>query len=215
VNFRDLQKFVPLGMENARLTLCALTGKDVGLSGKTQGFIGLVDIPMLSGSPEKVVLSSYVSFYGDEEGQMMILFSPDSREKLISIFDPGIVETEPTVRQHPSVVDDKDFSLLDSTVAELANIIGSSVLNAIADGAGITLRPSPPVLVRDMAGAILESAAVLAPGISDRVYVADAKFTLEGYGGHFEIVFMPRMWEGSGYAGEANGCLTQMTNSSW
>ncbi len=43
-----------------------------------------------------------------------------------------------------------------STLEEIGNITGSFFLNALADATGLNLMPSPPVVMIDMAGAILD-----------------------------------------------------------
>lgn len=182
MNFREFKKCAASGLENARRTLSILTGRDVTINSQSMGFVELGDIPALSGSPEDVVLASYVTFDGDARGQLMILFKPDSAEKLVSVLSPHLT----------SHVDPKDMSrLLDSTVSEVANIVGSSVLNAIADGAGMTLKPSPPILIREMSGAILESVVATCSRGADRVYVVDIKFSAGEGKALFEIVFLP------------------------
>ena len=47
-----------------------------------------------------------------------------------------------------------------SALGEMGNIVGSFFLNALADATGLDLRVSPPEVMMDMAGAILD--AVLA-----------------------------------------------------
>jgi chemotaxis protein CheC len=44
----------------------------------------------------------------------------------------------------------------ESALGELGNIVGSSFLNALADATGLTLLPSPPSVMTDMAGALLD-----------------------------------------------------------
>jgi len=64
-------------------------------------------------------------------------------------------------------------------LAELGNIIGSSFLNAIADSLGLALRPSPPEVILDMAGAILDIAFVEILQESDDIFVAETVFGTE------------------------------------
>lgn len=139
---------------------------------------------MLSGSPEQVVLSSYVTFSGDAEGQLMILFRPDSAEKLAQYLVP---DTFAALR--PEEIP----ALLDSLMIEVANVVGSSVLNKVADGGGMRLLPTPPVMIRDMSGAILGSAMSYAGSYGNEVYVAYIKFSLGDGKASFEVIFLPRL----------------------
>ena len=52
-----------------------------------------------------------------------------------------------------------------SALGEMGNIVGSFFLNALADATGLKLRVSPPSVMMDMAGAILD--AILAEVMSD------------------------------------------------
>ena len=140
-------------------------------------------VPLLSGDPEAVVLASYVRFSGDAEGQLMMLFRPDTVQDLGRILSPKVFAGIPG---------GGTSALVGSFLAEVANIVGSSVLNAVADGAGLKIVPTPPVMVRDMVGAVLSSALAYA-GASEAVYVVHIKFTLLSGGASFEIVLLPKV----------------------
>jgi chemotaxis protein CheC len=53
-----------------------------------------------------------------------------------------------------------------SAIAELGNIVGSAFINAFGDRINVVLHPSPPVIVQDIAAALVQSvyAEVLASG---------------------------------------------------
>ena len=54
--------------------------------------------------------------------------------------------------------------------------MGSFFLNALADGAGLTLTPSPPAVMMDMAGAILDVALANILEDSNDALVVETKF---------------------------------------
>jgi chemotaxis protein CheC len=72
----------------------------------------------------------------------------------------------------------------------MGNITGSFFLNAIADTLGITLYPSPPSVIIDMAGAIMGIALAEILQESDEVMVVDTVFTTDDQcaGGRFMIM---------------------------
>ncbi len=146
-------------------------------------FVYLRDVPLLAGDPEAPVLASYSSFRGEAEGQLLMLFRPDTAERLVTLLAPEVF-TGLTEEEIPS--------LMDSLVLEVANVVGSSLINAVADGAGILISPSPPELVRDMAGAVLGSALSYS-GLLDAVYVVHIKYSLSLSEAVFEIIFLPRV----------------------
>lgn len=172
------------GLESARELLSAYTGRPLRLVAVRSDFVELSKVPLLSGSPEDVVLSSYVTFSGDVEGQLLILFRPESAEKLANLMAPHVFGP---------LADQRSPALIESLIGEIANIVGSAVLNKVADGFGIKIVPVPPVIIREMAGAVLSSAMAYAGLDGDSTYVAYMKATLDKEQASFEIVFLPRV----------------------
>jgi len=64
-----------------------------------------------------------------------------------------------------------------SALAEFGNITLSSFLNALADLTGTPLRLSPPTVIVDMAGAIMEAVALAAVTPNDELVVIKTDFT--------------------------------------
>jgi chemotaxis protein CheC len=63
-----------------------------------------------------------------------------------------------------------------SALGELGNVVGSSFLNVLANHVGIVLHPSPPAVLMDMTGALLDVIAADIQLRTDRALVAEAKF---------------------------------------
>ncbi len=107
------------------------------------------------GGPETLVLGAYLSLAGDITGHVMLLFPVQRALECVDLMcgqEKGTT-TEPDELAH-------------SAVGELANIVGSAFVNALADETNLILHPSPPTVVSDMAIALVESvyAAVLSQG---------------------------------------------------
>src|SRR5581483_1860284 len=67
-----------------------------------------------------------------------------------------------------------------SALAEVGNVAGSYFLTALADGANLTLPPTPPIVFHEMRGAILDSlAAELMLLEWDDAVVVEAEFTCD------------------------------------
>ena len=64
-----------------------------------------------------------------------------------------------------------------SALQEMGNVTGSFFMNAVADNTGLRLMPSPPTVMMDMAGAILDAA--LAEVMTDReeLFVMETVFS--------------------------------------
>ncbi|MEE8338325.1 MAG: chemotaxis protein CheC, partial [Dehalococcoidia bacterium] len=63
--------------------------------------------------------------------------------------------------------------------AEMGNVIGAFFLSALADATGLTLRPSPPVVMTDMAGALLDIVSADILLTQDETYLAETTFAAE------------------------------------
>lgn len=182
MNYDDIVRHIGEGLESARKTLGALTGKDVQVASVKSSEMSLTEIPFLAGAPDSVVLASYIRFSGDCRGQMLILYRPDNAKDLARALAPEFFA---------ELKGEETEALLESVVSEISNILSSAALNAIADGTESTLRPSPPCIVRDMAGAILEAALVSGAVLSEKVPVVDVSMKLGKTDAGAEMIFLP------------------------
>ena len=64
----------------------------------------------------------------------------------------------------------------ESVLAEMGNIVGSFFLNAMADSTSLELRVSPPAVMMDMAGAILDPILAEALMEADEALVVETTF---------------------------------------
>ncbi len=64
-----------------------------------------------------------------------------------------------------------------SALGEMGNIMGSFYLNALGDASGLVLLPSPPAVIMDMAGSILDVALADILQESDDALVVEAIFS--------------------------------------
>ena len=73
-----------------------------------------------------------------------------------------------------------------SALGEVGNVTASLFLNAIADATGLSLRPSPPAVVMDMVGAIIDIIVIASGAVADEILLLEVEFhgpdrTLEIY----------------------------------
>jgi chemotaxis protein CheC len=182
LNFHAFSEFAHEGLNNAKKTLSMLTRKPVDMESVNSHLVESDSLSWLADYPEEVVLISCVTFSGGIEGQLMVVFKPDSPKNLIDMLEYS---------RHVNTEDDVE-SLIESIVCEVANILGSSVLNAISDGLDLPIKPSPPVLIRDMGGAVLASALAVQLQQSDKVYAIDIRLAIGGGTGKFQVVFLSK-----------------------
>jgi chemotaxis protein CheC len=132
--------------------------------------VELTHLSMVAGDPERSVVAVYLGIEGDIPGHILMAFS---ESMALGLVDMLLDQPEGTTTE----LSDMEISAL----AEAGNVAGSFFLTTIADWSGLTLPPTPPVVIHEMCGAILGTlAAELALAEHDRAMVIDAQFTCDG-----------------------------------
>jgi chemotaxis protein CheC len=155
--------------------------------------VDLSHLSMVAGDPERAVVAVYLGIEGDIPGHILMAFS---ESMALGLVDMLLGEPEGTTVE----LGEMEISAL----AEAGNVAGSFFLTTIADWAGLTLPPTPPVVIHEMCGAILGTlAAQLALEAHDQAMVIDAQFTCDGQVVEASFFMFPgdRMIEMVGAAG--------------
>jgi chemotaxis protein CheC len=138
-------------LTHAGAQLAELVGRDIAFVGSHAEYMRLEDLPLCyDQGPESAVTTVYLAFSGGIEGHVVLTMRPDAADNLSRIllmYDAGL--DSPDLRY-----------LADSMVGELGNVAASAFLNAVADAAHLRVLPTPPVVVHDMWGAVLQSVVV-------------------------------------------------------
>lgn len=106
----------------------------------------LADLPALCGPEDTPVGAAFFEVRGDLTG-FLLLAIPE---------EPALQMVEELLGM---VAQETDQELIDSTMGELGNVVGSAFLNALADQFGLRVVPSPPQVTWDMVGALLATLA--------------------------------------------------------
>jgi len=132
--------------------------------------VDLSHLSMVAGDPERPVVAAYLGIEGDMRGHILLAFSEEMALGLVDMLLDQAVGTTTELGE-----------LEISALAEAGNVAGSFFLTTIADWAQMTLPPTPPVVIHEMCGAILDTlAAELALMEHDQAMMIDAQFTCEG-----------------------------------
>lgn len=132
--------------------------------------VDLSHLSMVAGDPERSVVAVYLGIEGDIPGHILIAFS---EAMALGLVDMLLGQPEGTTTE----LGELEISAL----AECGNVAGSFFLTTIADWSGLTLPPTPPVVIHEMCGAILGTlAGELALQEHDQAMVIDAQFTCDG-----------------------------------
>lgn len=142
-------EIVTKGVTNAIAGLGEMMGQEMVLTSIEARQIAVKDAAALVGGPEVTTAAIYLSISGAASGHMVVIYQPKTAFELIDmLLDQPIGTTNDLGEMEMSVL------------GEMGNVFGSFFLNALGDATGLDLRVSPPAVMLDMAGAILD--AVLA-----------------------------------------------------
>jgi len=144
--YEVLYGIVERGLQASSRALSTMTTGGIQLREPSMEFIPLNLVPSIAGGPEVVVAAIYLGIEGDIRGHLMILFTSPSALLVVDM----LMEDPPGTTRS---IDDLGASAL----AETGNVCGTAFLNALADRTGLTIVPTTPAVVIDMAGAILQS----------------------------------------------------------
>ncbi len=156
---------VSKGISNALSGLSKMVGQELNVTSLDLKRYPAKDAAILLGGPENLVVGIYLTIDGDATGHLMLIHDPKIAFQLIDLqlgLPPGSTQKLEEMER--------------SVLGEMGNITGSFFLNALADASGLNLMPSPPVVMIDMAGAILGIALTKIMQEQDDVLVIRAMF---------------------------------------
>lgn len=167
INFadRNMAQLFGAGVNNAIVGLSQMAGREVKVVNMEVKKVPVKDIPDLFGGPETIIIAIYVEIFGKPNGHMIVVYRPEVAFGLVDLLldQPAGSTTE---------LNDMEIS----TLGEVGNIMGSFFLNYLSDSTGQRLKPSPPAVMMDMAGAVLDATLANILAYSDETYVVDTVF---------------------------------------
>jgi len=169
--WEDLMK---KGMTNSIHGLSQMVGREFQINSINIRKVPAKEMPYLLGGPEHMVIGVYITFSGASHGHILLAHQPEFAYKVLDMLMGNPLGTT-------NSLDDMSQSAL----GEMGNITGTFFLNAVADELGVFLNPSPPIVLLDMAGAILDIALAEILAERDDVFIAETSFgvtdrTVEG-----------------------------------
>lgn len=168
LNERELDSWSQLinaGAANAVSGLAKMLDRQVSLTCLNLRTMSPAYASNMLGGPENLVVAVYLTIHGEARGHVLLVYPPDIAFGLIDM----ILDNAPDTTEELG-------GLEESVLAEVGNIVGSSFLSAIGDSTGACLRPSPPVVMVDMAGAVLNVALSDILQDHDEIYAMEAVF---------------------------------------
>ena len=153
------------GFTNAMTGLSQMAGQEIKISRMEFKKVPVKDVSALFGGPEALIIAVYLEISGKTNGQMVVVYEPQVAYDLIDLL---LSQSQGTTRELSEMER--------STLGEVGNIMGSFFLNYISDTTGIRFQPSPPAVMMDMAGAILDATLAGLMEFSDDIYIMETVF---------------------------------------
>lgn len=160
-----LQTIAEKGMVNAARGFAGLVGHKIEVTEPNIRLIPLFDIPNIVGGTENEAVGIYLRFEGDITGQIIMIISFEKAMELVDL-----------ILDIPNGTTNQLGSLERSALGEIGNLTGSFFLNSVANITGYSVRPSPPAVIVDMVGAILDIIIASSGGVSDQALLLEADF---------------------------------------
>jgi chemotaxis protein CheC len=159
---------VSLGTRHAMAGLSEMIGQEIGVSSFTLKRIAVAKLADEVGGPEADAVGIYLTVSGAANGHLMLIYEPSIAYAFVDLL----------MDQPVGTTQDLD-EMGRSALGEMGNIIGAFFLNAIADATGLALSPSPPAVMMDMTGALLDVVTAQILMSQDDTYLAETTFLTE------------------------------------
>ena len=165
----DWADLVSRGTDNAMSGLSEMVGTDISVSAFGLRRIPVTEIATIVDGAETMSVGIYLTVSGSADGHLMLMYDPKIAAAFVDLlmFQPVGTTTG---------LGDMERSAL----GEMGNIIGTFFLNALADSTGLDLKPSPPSVMIDMAGALLDVITADILLTADDTYLVETTFAVEG-----------------------------------
>lgn len=164
-----LEALASEGVQNAAQGLSEMVGEELTFSQPTVSLVPFTAIPLLLGGPEEEAVGIYLRSEGEMAAQMMLVLPYPKALELVDL----LMGTPPGSTQHLG-------QLERSALAEVGNLVGSFFLNAVAEITGRSSRPSPPAVMVDMIGAILDIIIATSGDVGEHVPMIQTSFLRQG-----------------------------------
>ncbi len=157
--------YASVGMKSAADGFSSMLGENLAVNEPSFRQVPLAEIPRLLGGPETEAVGIYLRAEGSVSGQMMLVIplqrSLELADMLLNLA-PGTTKELGTLER--------------SALGEVGNLTASFFLNSISNLTGVSIRPSPPAVMVDMIGAIMDIIVATCGEVGDSVLLMQTQF---------------------------------------
>lgn len=161
----SLKTITDAGIYNAAKGFSSLLGRKIDVTKPVIKMVPLFDIPKIIGGLENEAIGIYLRAEGGMTGQIMLIIPYAKALELVDLL-MGV----------PSGTTTQLGAIERSALAEVGNMTATFFLNAIANITHSDIRPTPPAVMVDMIGAILDIIIATTGGISEQVLLLQSDF---------------------------------------
>jgi len=161
----SLQVIANQGIRNAARGFSKLIGQGLMVTDPIVRLVPFNEIPNMLGGPEEEAVGVYLKVEGDIPGQMILILPHPKAIDLVAL----LLETPADSIQSLGALER-------SALGEMGNMTGTFFLNSVAEITGLSVRPSPPAVIVDMVGAILDIIVATSGGMGPNVLMFQATF---------------------------------------
>jgi chemotaxis protein CheC len=159
---------VSKGITNALSGLSQMVGNEVKVNSLNLERLPAKDALDLMGTPETITVGIYLTIHGDANGHLLLMHDPGIAFQLVDL-QLGL----------PFGTTQKLEKMERSVLGEMGNIAGTFFLNALADSTNLVLMPSPPAVIVDMMGAIMNIPLAFIMTEQDEALLVKAAFSTD------------------------------------
>lgn len=178
-------------MKRAGEALGAMSGQIIEVSTPQMERCTAEEVLQLVGGADAIILTVYVGITGSLQGHALLLFAPPDAHRLAHILlegllGPGELPMDPNA--DPLAFDELELSALQ----ESGNVTISAFLNEIGMHLHEPVQPTPPQVVIEMAGAVLDAVLLDLVVDVDQVLAAKTTFSEGGRAIDGTLLVLPR-----------------------
>jgi chemotaxis protein CheC len=155
------------GVHHAIEGLSTMVGKQIMTANLEVNFVPIFSVPEMVGGPENEVVTVYLQAEGDMAGQFLLIVPTDTAFQLIDL-----------LMDEPAGTTQELDRIGMSALAEVGNLTGSFFLNAVAKLTGLETKPTPPSVIVDMVGAIINAIVGAAAAKLDQMVIINSNFKI-------------------------------------
>ena len=149
------------------------------------------DVLAMAGGADAIVLAVYVGITGSLKGHGLLIFSPADAHRLADILLAGLLgpgELPMDETTDPLIFDELELSALQ----ESGNVTISAFLNELGMHLHEPVQPTPPQVVLEMAGAVMDAVLLDLVSEQDQVLAAKTQFSEGGRAIDGTLLILPR-----------------------